>query len=197
MNGASSYFIFCSMSKRMDAIGKLAAHDQSPDASSPSDYLSGLPFGLVEAQLIEVEQDAWRVGTFLNAYMDAILENAPENLKRADWRGVFSAKVLLELAAALRILDWEKAGLVRQDMELPNGDEAIRQVLLNAASDELQPDLSLRLVKIFAENFAWHAMRDLGAHVLLGRLSVDEDRLADCLAQLLLQNSHLAMDNHG
>src|SRR5262249_32298005 len=98
-----------------------------------------------------------------------------------------SAKVLLELAAALRVWEWEMLDLVRGDMHLPNGEQTVRQVLLNSAKDELQPDLSLQLVKVFAEHFAWSSMRDLGAHILLDRLDTDEDQLVDYIARVLLE----------
>lgn len=149
--------------------------------------LRDLPRDLIEAQLYEAENDARRVAVYLDAFMETLRSEYPDPVKSVNWRTMFSAKVLLELAAALRVLEWEWSGVVRDDMQLPGAEHAARHVLLNAANDALQPDLSLQLVKVFAERFAWTARRKLRASVLLDNLGADDDQLADYLANLLIE----------
>lgn len=170
----------------MDATDSVAV-DGAASPQSEADYLDELPRGLVEAQLIEAELDAYRVSSYLDAFLEALRSEYPDQAKSLNWRTMLSANALLELAAALRVLEWEWSGLVRDDMNLPGGEHAVRQVLLNAGSDDLQPSLSLQLVKVFAEHFAWSSMRDLGAHILLDRLDTDEDQLVDYIARVLLE----------
>jgi hypothetical protein len=106
------------------------------------------------------------------------------------------ARTLLELAAALRLLEWQQKTTGPRRHGAATCGEAIRHVLLNANKDELQSQLSLQIVRVFAENFAGSAMRDLGAHVLLDKLGGDEHQLADYLAHLLLETLERGPNNN-
>jgi len=49
--------------------------------------------------------------------------------------------------------------------------------------------LSVRVLALTVERFAWHARDDLGAEVLLG--FPEEDAVLDALAQFLWEHRHL------
>jgi hypothetical protein len=103
--------------------------------------------------------------------------------------------VLLDLAAALRLLGWEQDGVpLPRSAGLPSALEALREVFRALAdpppSTPAPPRRPLisRVLAAFVDHFAWGGRRDLDADVLLGEaedLAALEDELVGALAEFL------------
>ena len=135
------------------------------------------PPDLIQAVAREAERDADRVGLFLTT---AAL-TPPIHLR---------AEFLLNLGAALRLLQWEQAGIdLHARAGLPSGKQALLDVLAVAAG-QAAPDvveyvrrLPLRVTALFVEEFAWTGRLELGADVTLD--PADADALLEGLADFL------------
>ena len=99
---------------------------------------------------------------------------------------------LLELGAALRLLEWERRGLTAHtDAGLPPSGQALREAFRHldapgAAPGPLGDTLAYRVMVFFAERFAWAGREELDADVAMGE--ADEDALLDALADFLWDN---------
>jgi hypothetical protein len=147
-------------------------------------HIPGVPDALVAAVAEDAGRDADRVGRFLQALGLAGSPRRPARLPAA---------FLLELAAALRLLAWEQAGLrAHLDAGLPPAAQALRELFLAATGRLPGPPaspagtLAYRVTALFAERFAWDAQGELGAEVALGE--ADEDALLEALADFLWQH---------
>ena len=153
------------------------------DASAVSSALP--PAELVEATAREAARDADRVGQLLHELGFVPSPDHPVRLPAA---------FLLDLGAALRLLDWELGGLhVHRDAGLPPAEQALHDAFrglvesagANGAADR---DLARRVVALFAARLAWHGRPELGAEVALDHL--DEDAMLDALAAFLWARRH-------
>jgi hypothetical protein len=146
----------------------------------PEELLSGLA--------VEATADADRVAAFLETLFQIIKEENPGSDIIDGWRTMLPARFLRELAAALRLLEWERNQLVAPHMKLPQARDAIEKVFVDLSVITGRPDLSIQLTKVFAEFFAWNSREALGANVVLDKLN--ENDLADKIATFMWAHRH-------
>lgn len=153
-------------------------------AFSPADPPATLTEGIVAL----AESDAQCVAEYLAQHF-ANPEFWPDpDTAFTTWKSVYPREFLLELAAALRICSWEQLNLVRPDMNLPDGKEALQTILSQLGKDGFKTGLSLLVFRTFVEHFAWQGIAMLGIDVVLDKL--DENVLADRIADYLWKNRH-------
>jgi hypothetical protein len=139
-----------------------------------------LPLGLVTAVAEAAARDAARVRLFLEEVSLGASLALPIPLTSA---------FLLELGAALRLLEWERRGLsAHLDAGLPPSGRALREAFRHLVAPPVPPDppgdtLAYRVMVLFAERFAWAGREELGADVALGE--ADEEALLEELADFL------------
>jgi hypothetical protein len=136
-----------------------------------------LPADLLQAAVLEAERDAHRVGRLLT-------HGRPKS------QMALPAWFLCGLGTALRLLEWEGAGI---DAHLRAGLPSARQALQDLsrmARREAQPDvveriraLPGRVTALFIERFAWSGRQQLDADVVLD--AADETIVLDALADFL------------
>jgi hypothetical protein len=161
----------------------------SPNAALVS--LDLIPDELRQAVFQDAQADAVRVDGFLTAIG---VRGAAESPSRPPVR--LPAYFLVGLAAALRLREWERAGLrVHCDAGLPSATEALHQAISlfgaaqpAAAKEQAMTQLSLRVLGVFINNIAWCGRALLQADVELGE--ADEDLLVDALAHFLWAHRH-------
>jgi hypothetical protein len=143
--------------------------------------VSDFPAELVAGVAREAEADARHVCLFLEAVGVSATPERPVPLP---------AHFLLDLAAALRLLIWERSGLRPQNIgNLPLSRHALREVLLSAATAQRasaigEPGvLARRVVAAWIDHFAWGARVELGVDVLLEE--ADDEALLEALADFL------------
>jgi hypothetical protein len=149
-------------------------------AVSSATAVTDLPNDLADAVHRQAELDADRVGRLLTR--DRI-DRDKGSVSVPQW-------LLFELAAALRLEQWEKDGIsVHVEAGLPSARQALAGVY-QALLDQLKraqfrhdTPLLFQVNALFAERFAWRSRADLDADLLLG--GVDEEELVDVLARLL------------
>jgi hypothetical protein len=97
---------------------------------------------------------------------------------------------LLELGAAMRLLSWERDGLVVHESGLPTGRDAFLQAfssLLDTIQDLSSPapasSLHRDVFRVTFERLAWVGPRDLHAEIVLDL--PDEDALVEAMARFL------------
>jgi hypothetical protein len=127
--------------------------------------------------------------------------------KKADSHGVLpelnptmsrAHGVLLNLAAALRIASWERAGLRSElSADLPSSTEAIQRLVPPESPDSSEsapvvPELSAQVFRTWLERFSRSSRATLGTDIVLPTNAVSEDELLDALADFLFENRHLA-----
>ena len=107
---------------------------------------------------------------------------------------------LLNLAAALRLVSWERAGL-RSELpaDLPTANEAFQRLLPPEVSDSSEsglviPELALQVFRVWLRQFSRNSQASLGIDITLPLHAVAEmeDKLLDILADFLLKNCRLA-----
>jgi hypothetical protein len=106
--------------------------------------------------------------------------------------------MLLNLAAALRIAEWERAGL-RSSLpaDLPTASAAIRSALSPETADTANgsaataTDLSARVLRTWLEMFSYASRESLDTDVLMPVKSVAADELLESLADFLWTNHNL------
>jgi len=108
---------------------------------------------------------------------------------------------LSNLAAALRIASWERAGL-RSELppDLPTTDEAFQRLLPSEISDSsegelVEPELSAQVFNTWLQRFSRSSRASLGTDIVfppIHAVAEDEDTLLDALADFLLKSSRLA-----
>lgn len=144
---------------------------------------------LLDAIRIEAALDADRVVIFLDGYCNEIRKHHLSSPLSDGWRTSVSPCFLLELAAALKILTWEKLGLVHYlGMDLPPARERLLRLLQTVGQFDPEPSLFRQRIKAFCDHFVWHAEQDIGASIALG--AIKEDRLAECIAIFLWKHRH-------
>jgi hypothetical protein len=149
-------------------------------AVSSATAVTDLPVDLADAVRLQAELDADRVGRLLT--QDRI-DRDKGPISVPEW-------LLFELAAALRLAQWEKDGIsVHVEAGLPCARQALAGIY-QALLDQLKraqfchdTPLLFQVNALFAERFAWRSRADLDADLLLG--GVDEDELVEVLARLL------------
>jgi hypothetical protein len=164
-----------------------APHADEPgeDGCDASAVSSALPPELVEATAREAARDADRVGRLLHELGFVPSPDRPVRLP---------ATFLLNLAAAVRMRDWELGGLhVHLSAGLPDAEHAIIDAFgLLAPKSGAEPrhsvELSRKVVALFADRFAWLGRRDWDAAFALDAL--DEESAVDALAELLWSRRH-------
>jgi hypothetical protein len=106
---------------------------------------------------------------------------------------------LLNLAAALRLAQWER-GRLRPSLpaDLPIAIEAFRNAVPPEIDGPAEPahsimsELSLQVFRTCHQRLSWSSRATLGIDVLLPTQAPSEDELLDGLADLLWNNRHLA-----
>src|SRR4051794_14365383 len=129
-------------------------------ATSPSSPLDPFPDELVAAVAFEARRDANGVASLLEALGFVPTPQSPIRL---------DADFLLELAAAMRLLDWERNGIhTHLAAGLPTASEIIIQAFRNLAESGMIPhggEIPRRVMGLFVDRFAWHGRRELDATV--------------------------------
>jgi len=126
--------------------------------------LNRLPDDLVDAAVRYGVSSADRVHRFLGAFGVKADPSHPVPLP---------AKFAIELAAALQMLEWERAGIsIHRDAGLPPATTALRDVFRHhlpdpAAGLDATPDLDRRVSRLYYDRIAWHGRRELGAEVVI------------------------------
>lgn len=139
-----------------------------------------IPPDLVTAVEEDAARDAGRVALFLRTLGLKVSPARPIALPDA---------FLIELGAALRLLEWERRGLsAHLDAGLPPSGRAIRDAFRHLAAPgialgPLSDTLTYRVMVLFAERFAWAGREELDAEVALG--AADEEALLEDLADFL------------
>ena len=142
------------------------------------------PTELVAVLAADAVLDAECVGQFLQACGLRGSRDRPIRLPSG---------VLLELAAVLRVLEWEQNGIrVHLDAGLPSADELVDDLLqrlkraMSNSSTSPVGTLIYHVVKLSVERMSWHGRRELAAEVALD--DADEDALLEALADFLWKN---------
>ena len=106
-----------------------------------------------------------------------------------------SEAFLLELAAMIELVFWERWDLCRQlPVDLPTSREAADQLMdrckkgATAFEDPNDTPLHHRMLRVWREHFAWDAWQHLETEILIGE--VDEDEIVDVMANFLWENRH-------
>ena len=143
-----------------------------------------VPDALVQAVTRHAERQADLTGTYLRAS-----GLCPEGEVR------LPAAALLELAAVLELGVWEMRGLrAHLGVDLPSYRQAAAQFAARCMKgpEEFEGEdaapLSLQVLRVWTERFAWEGPDTLGADIILG--DVDEDEFAEVLADFLWQPRH-------
>lgn len=145
-------------------------------AVPPSFAVNDFPAEMVAAVAADAARDADRVGLFLD---NLGFRGTPEKPTP------MPAGFLFHLAAALRLLGWEGQGFfLHREAGLPEARQAIRDAFRALAdSDADSTELSVAVLRLSVERFAWSGLPDLGADVALDE--AQEDALLEALADFL------------
>ena len=148
-----------------------------------------LPNDLVRFVADDAARDANRVAIFLDVLGLQACPSKPITLP---------AGFLLDLGAALRLLLWERNGLrVHRDAGLPSAHEAIVSTFKGITNPNscAWGELSLRVLVLSVEHFAWSARFELEADILLD--TPEEEAALDAMAQFLWDHRHLRHESQG
>jgi hypothetical protein len=139
---------------------------------SPSD----LPAEMVAAVAGDAARDADRSGLFLEQLGLGATPEKPRLLPTG---------FLMDLGAALRLLVWEAEGFFgHRQAGLPTAEQAIRDAFRSLTDPEANPaDLSVAVLRLSVERFAWNGQPELGADIALDE--AHEDALLEALADFL------------
>jgi len=103
------------------------------------------------------------------------------------------AELVSDVGAALRIAQWERAGLRPfLPSELPAATDAIRSIQHERQDPEThQPaDLADVQLSVWLKHFAWHAGETLGSEVVQFGCPVESEAIVDRLAEFLWSHRH-------
>ena len=147
---------------------------------SPSS-LARFPDELLTAVAIDGARDGDGVGIFLSYLGIRGTPEKPVQLPR---------EFLLDLAAALRLLVWEAQGFFFHiEAGLPEAQEAIGDVFRRLSEHDFVPTrISVQVLRLFVERFAWTGQQNLGADMVLDELT--DDVALDALAEYLWASRH-------
>ena len=145
--------------------------------------LTDVPADRITAVASGAARDADRVGLFLH---ERGLSASPDQPRR------LPAGFLLHLAAALRLLLWERQGVFfHQAAGLPSAPQAIRAAFHALHDPDADPSpFCVQVLRLSLERFAWNGPCDLHADIALDDRS--EDAALDVLAEILWTSRHLA-----
>jgi hypothetical protein len=156
--------------------------------------LPGYPEDMVEA----VARDAEAMAVAVAAYLESrgVL---PDRNQRAKAPVELPAEFLLELGAALRLAEWEKAGLRGTLRGLPAAQSALADVLRRAAeqpeefgtSVAIMPPLLMTVITMAINGLSWHGRAELNADVAIAVDDDDEADVLEILANLIWDHRHL------
>jgi hypothetical protein len=159
----------------------------------------------VERYLVAVTRDAQymadTVADFLEAQGIRPRQNRSGDSCALPQKGETTTPVhafLLNLAAALRIAMWERAGL-RSELpaDLPSSREAFQNLVPaesfhSSTGSSATPALAQTVFRTWLEQFSRSSRATLGTDVLLDAAGLSEDELLDALADFLYENRNLA-----
>jgi hypothetical protein len=145
--------------------------------------LTDVPTDMITAVAAAAARDADRVAHFLHTLG---LSASPDQPRR------LPAAFLLHLAAALRLLLWERQGFFfHQAAGLPSARQALHAAFHALHHPDADPSpFCIQVLRLSLERFAWNGPRDLHADIALDDLS--DDAALDVLAELLWACRHLA-----
>jgi hypothetical protein len=143
--------------------------------------LRSLPADLIAAVEADAARDADHVGTFLAELGLRASPDKPITLP---------VRFLLNLAAALRLCDWEAQGYsYHLQGGLPRATVAINDALSSLVDPGVEPTgLADAVLGLCIERFAWNGRPLLGADIALDELS--NPALLDALAEFLWASRH-------
>lgn len=155
---------------------------------SPKDIdLAETPSDLICASIEQAERDAESAVLFLTDFYAELGRTPP-------WKGddglpkqsPFSIVFLMQLAAALRLLSWKANDLLRDYLDVPEPDAALREVLLNASTPDLELKLFHAVQRANFRHFSWWGSTKIGAQILVA--PTDDELLASAIATFLWNN---------
>ncbi len=150
----------------------------------------------LEAAVRQAQLDAERVVRFLErvGFVPGPRQRAkkPCNLPRA---------FLLQIAAAVRISDWELSGVAQKPLaELPSSEEVLAsaftslgELLSGALNSEPDPTTAKEVFIAWHRNFALNGPRDLGVNVVVDGIAPRESM--ELIADFLWRFRHLARES--
>jgi hypothetical protein len=150
----------------------------------PLPEIPGISADTIEAVASQAESDADLVLAFLNEIGIHPTPDCPVGLPPG---------FLLDLGAALRLLEWERVG-VRSHLQdgLPPARRALTEAFrFHQERPDRGPSLSQRVMVLFVERFAWHGRRDWNAAIVLD--SLDDDAALDAVAEFLFKYRHIGL----
>jgi hypothetical protein len=136
----------------------------------------------------QAELDAERAISFL-ASLRQILHEQGLSFEENEWHQGFSAQFLLGLGALLRLREWQDAGHVTPEMELPDAVPTLRRFLEDADLSFVGASIATLVIRVFHGHFVWSARAEVDAEIVVGFL---DDQMADQIAELLWKYRHIA-----
>jgi hypothetical protein len=136
---------------------------------------------LIAAIIADASDDAHLVADFLEAH--GVHGDPAQPI-------TIPADVLLGLAAALRLREWERLGLrIHLDHGLPAADRALADVLGSLVGTAVvDTELPTRVMAVSVARLSWHGATDWRAAIVLDRL--DDEASLDALAEFLFAHRH-------
>ena len=140
----------------------------------PTPTLADFPPEMIAAVVVDAERQAEGVAEFLGTLGENLV---PPSRRTPDF--------LLQLAAALRLRRWEAEGFFfHREVGLPEADQAVREALASPNAVAANPtSLSLAVLRLTLERFAWSGPRKLGVDVAVKE--ANEEALLEALAEFL------------
>lgn len=145
------------------------------------------PPEFLDAVRNEAAIDAERVIAFLDSFSNEARKHHPGVPLSCGWRTNVSRTFLLELAAALRIFDWERQGIVHPRMNLPAAHSQLLPILQTMGQLDREPTLSRQCLQVFYDHFVWQVRQNIHASIALDEL---DDELVGSIAQFLWNHRH-------
>jgi hypothetical protein len=115
---------------------------------------------------------------------------------------ILPAAFLLQIAAAIRLREWELSGVAQQPLAgLPSSEDVLasafdflRAFSTGAAQDEPAPSVSGQVFAVWYRYFALTAPRDLGVNVIIGGKPPDDAMVL--IADFIWKFRHLAQEKN-
>jgi hypothetical protein len=153
----------------------------------------------IAAVVSEAHYVADLVAAFLKAHGYTPHEPSAAEPRFSDGPLIRQAKgTLLNLGAALRLWQWENAGLRGHlPKTLPSSTDAFRNVVPPKEAEQRVPPLALAVFDTWVREFCRGGRAVLGTDVILKQDSLCEEHLLDALADFLWDHRHLAKREDG
>ena len=148
---------------------------------------NGAAVNVPETMVAAVVQCAERHAVLLGSFLHSVL---PADAGRR----AFPAAFLLEMAALLELRHWEQEGLRQHlDVDLPSYQEAADDFVARCKKgpEEFKgaaPPLSMKVLRVWLENFAWDGPGKFGANVVLA--VADTEEFLNLLADFVWTHRH-------